>query len=100
MKLTKRTAERLHRAAKGEAIVIRQGDDLLIYGLVRVQWHAGRPLYEVTDKGREALAENPVARCKGCPHPPHLGPCNGRHGGTAYRCGCLLVTPTPDGPAA
>lgn len=34
------------------------------------------------------------ARCKGCPHPAHLGQCNARNGSTAYRCGCILDTPT------
>lgn len=33
--------------------------------------------------------------CRGCPHPPHLGDCTRRNGGTAYVCGCTAQTPTP-----
>lgn len=36
-----------------------------------------------------------VAReaCRGCIHPPHLGTCTARSGGTAYACGCHAQTP-------
>lgn len=35
--------------------------------------------------------------CRSCPHPPHLGICTRRNGGTAYACGCTAQTPaTPD----
>lgn len=32
-------------------------------------------------------------RCRGCPHPPHLGLCTRRNGGTGYACGCSKQTP-------
>jgi hypothetical protein len=37
------------------------------------------------------------AKCRGCPHPPHLGLCTKRMGGTAYACGCSKQTPSGGG---
>ncbi len=37
--------------------------------------------------------------CPTCSHPPHIGACSRRMGGTAYGCGCLRDTPTPPAPA-
>lgn len=56
-KYTKRTLDRLRKAERGEDLRLRQGDDLLIYGLVKMQWNGGKTTYVVTDKGRAALAE-------------------------------------------
>ena len=65
---------------------------------------------EVLKRYRAALASQPPPApaqsetlrpeswCRGCPHPPHLGPCTRRSGGTAYQCPCLhatLPSPTP-----
>lgn len=40
----------------------------------------------------------PGPGCRGCPHPPHLGPCTRRIGGTAYACGCTKQTPRQPDP--
>ena len=58
-KYKKRTLERLRKAERGAALRLRQGDDLLIYGLVKMTWNGGKTLYEITEKGRAALAEVP-----------------------------------------
>ena len=41
----------------------------------------------------------PATWCTGCPHPPHLGPCMKRNGGTAYQCPCIRST-VPQRPEA
>jgi hypothetical protein len=33
-------------------------------------------------------------QCRSCPHPPHLGACTKRNGGTAYACACPAQTPS------
>lgn len=35
-------------------------------------------------------------RCRSCIHPAHLGTCTARSGGTAYACGCPVVTLADD----
>lgn len=60
--MTKRTLERLRKAVEGRPLRIRQGDDLLIEGLVDYRWKQG---YEVTAKGRAVLAALTCAGCGG-----------------------------------
>lgn len=38
----------------------------------------------------------PASWCRSCPHPPHLGTCTKRNGGTAYACGCSAQPPIRD----
>lgn len=38
--------------------------------------------------------------CRGCAHPPHLGPCLRRNGTTAYQCPCTADTPPAITPLA
>lgn len=47
----------------------------------------------LTPKGGEREAD--PSKCRSCPHPPHLGLCTKRNGGTAYACGCSAQTPGP-----
>ena len=63
--MTKRTLERLRKAAEGKPLRIRQGDDLLIEGLVDYRWKQG---YEVTAKGRAVLEARTCAHCGGSIH--------------------------------
>jgi hypothetical protein len=55
--MNKRLRERLAKAVRGEAIVIRQGDDLLMQGLVKGTRRDGHMYYEVTEKGRAEHAK-------------------------------------------
>jgi hypothetical protein len=59
--MNKRLAERLAKAVRGEAVMIRQGDDLLMQGLLKGTWKNQRMTYEVTSKGTAEHARNELA---------------------------------------
>lgn len=52
-------------------------------------------LVDLTDARCRALLV-----CRGCVHPPHLGLCTKRSGGTAYACACSAQTPRTEEDAA